>query len=99
VLIRIGRPETACGLPARIRLLPALMRISMKVVIRSIPIRYTVGQTVRIFPDTVRTFTKDTELAFKGLCDMLPQGIIFVEQGKPTHNLVKNPPVMKHEFS
>jgi hypothetical protein len=33
-----GRQETACGLPARVRLLPATTRSSTKVVIRSIPI-------------------------------------------------------------
>ena len=32
------RRETACGLPARVRLLPATTRSSTKVVIRSIPI-------------------------------------------------------------
>jgi hypothetical protein len=37
--INIGRPETACGRPARVRLLPATTRISTKVDIRSIPIR------------------------------------------------------------
>jgi hypothetical protein len=31
-----GRPETACGRPARVRLLPATTRSSTKVVIRSI---------------------------------------------------------------
>jgi hypothetical protein len=38
VWIRIGRRETACGRPARVRLLPATTRSSAKVVIRSIPI-------------------------------------------------------------
>ena len=32
-----GRRETACGLPARLRLLPATTRSSTKIVIRSIP--------------------------------------------------------------
>jgi hypothetical protein len=65
VWIRIGRPETACGRPVRFRLLPATMRSFTKV-IRSIPIRYTVGQAVRIFPATTRTFTKDTALSENG---------------------------------
>jgi len=33
-----GRPETACELPARVRLLPATTRSSTKIVIRSITI-------------------------------------------------------------
>ena len=32
-----GRRETACGLPARVRLLPATTRSSTKIVTRSIP--------------------------------------------------------------
>ena len=36
--ITIGRRETACGRPARVRFLPATTRSSKKVVIRSIPI-------------------------------------------------------------
>jgi hypothetical protein len=39
VWITIGRPEKACGRPARVRLLPATTQISMKVFIRSIPVR------------------------------------------------------------
>ena len=39
-----GRRETACGLPARFRLLPATTRSSMKVVIRRIPISDAGGQ-------------------------------------------------------
>jgi hypothetical protein len=39
VWISIGRPQTACGRPARFRLLPATTRSSTKVAIRSIPIR------------------------------------------------------------
>jgi hypothetical protein len=39
VWIIIGRPETACGRPALIRLLPASTRSSTKVVIWSIQIR------------------------------------------------------------
>jgi hypothetical protein len=66
VWISIGRSETACGRPARFRLLPATTRSYTKVVIRSIPIRYTVGLAVRIFPATTRTFTKDTALSGKG---------------------------------
>ena len=38
------RRETACGLPARVQLLPATARISTKVVIRSVPIPDTGGQ-------------------------------------------------------
>jgi hypothetical protein len=38
------RRETACGLPARFRLLPATTRSSMKVVIRSIPVSDVGGQ-------------------------------------------------------
>jgi len=40
-----GRRETACGLPARIRLLPATTRISTEIVIRSIPILHTTIHT------------------------------------------------------
>jgi hypothetical protein len=39
VWISIGRSKTACGRPARVRLLPTTTRSSMKVVIRSIQIR------------------------------------------------------------
>ena len=38
------RRETACGLPARLRLLPATTRSSTKVVIRSMPISDAGGQ-------------------------------------------------------
>ena len=38
------RRETACGLPVRVRLLPATTRSSTKVVIRSIPISDAGGQ-------------------------------------------------------
>jgi len=38
------RPETACELPARVRLLPATTRSSTKVVIRSIPTSDAGGQ-------------------------------------------------------
>ena len=41
---RHGSRETACGLPARFRLLPATTRSSTKVVIRSIPISDAGGQ-------------------------------------------------------
>jgi predicted nuclease with RNAse H fold len=89
------RRETACGLPTRVRLLPATTRSFTKVVIRSIPISdaggqcqtkqrsswtskrvvaahyrkddlLTVGLAVRIFPATMRTFTKDTALSEHG---------------------------------
>jgi hypothetical protein len=63
--ISIGRPETACGRPARVRLLPTTTRSSTKV-IRSIPICYTVGLAIRIFPATTRNFTKDTALVENG---------------------------------
>jgi hypothetical protein len=67
VWISIGRPETACGRPACVRLLlPATTLSSTKVVIRSMPIRYTVALAVRIFPATTRTFTKDTALSDSG---------------------------------
>ena len=89
------RRETACGLPARVRLLPATTRSSTKVVIGSIPISDAGGRcetkqrlswtrkrvvtahykkgdllncwtTVRIFPATIRTFTKNTTLSEHG---------------------------------
>jgi len=40
-----GRRETACGLPARVRLLPATTRSSTKIVIRSITILLTTIHT------------------------------------------------------
>jgi len=40
-----GRQETACGLPARIRLLPPTKRDSTKIVIRSIPVLLTTIHT------------------------------------------------------
>jgi hypothetical protein len=64
--ISIGRPETACGLPARVWLLSANSRISTKVVIRSTAIRETVGLAFRIFPASTRTFTEDTALSENG---------------------------------
>ena len=89
------RRETACGLPARFRLLPATKRSSTKVVIRRIPVSYaggqfetkhrlswkrkrvivahykkticyTVGLAVRIFPATMRNYTKDMALSEQG---------------------------------
>jgi hypothetical protein len=39
-----GRRETACGLPARYRLLPATTRSSTKAVISSIPLSDAGGQ-------------------------------------------------------
>jgi hypothetical protein len=49
VLIKVtaqhGRRETACGLPARVRLLPATTRSSTKIVITSIPILLTTIHT------------------------------------------------------
>jgi hypothetical protein len=47
-----GRRETACGLPARVRLLPATTRSSTKIVIRSIPILLTT--TVKSGSNTLR---------------------------------------------
>ena len=43
-----GRPETACGRPARVRLLPPTTRSSTNVVIRSTPISHTGGQSETI---------------------------------------------------
>jgi len=43
--VQLGRRETACGLPARVRLLPATMRSSTKIVIRSKPILLTTIHT------------------------------------------------------
>jgi len=40
-----GRRETACGLPARVRLLPATTRNSTEIVIRSIPVLLTTIHT------------------------------------------------------
>ena len=37
-----GRRETACGLPARVRFLPATTRSSTKIVTRGIPILTTI---------------------------------------------------------
>jgi hypothetical protein len=65
VSINIGFPMTPCGLPACVRLLPAITRNSTKV-FRSIPIPRTVGLAVRIFPATTRTFTKVTALSENG---------------------------------
>jgi hypothetical protein len=67
VWIGFGRPETACGRPARVLLLPATTRSSTKVFFfRRVPIRQTVELAVRIFPATTRTFTKDTALSENG---------------------------------
>jgi hypothetical protein len=57
--ISIGRPETACGRPVRVRLLPVTTRSSTKVVTRS-------RLAVRIFSSTTRTSTKDTALSENG---------------------------------
>jgi hypothetical protein len=59
VWISIGRPEAACGRPARVRLFPATTRSSTKVLSRS-------RLAVRIFPSTTRTFTKETALSENG---------------------------------
>jgi hypothetical protein len=76
VWISIGLLEMACGRPARVRLFPATTRSSTKV-IRSIPIRLSVGLAVRIFSATTPTFTKDTTrhgmgtaLARYGMCGL-----------------------------
>jgi len=45
---RHGRRETDCGLPARVRLLPATTRTSTKIVIRSIPILLTTIHTYNL---------------------------------------------------
>jgi hypothetical protein len=42
---QFGRQETACGLPARVRLLPAITRSYTKIVIRIIPILLTTIHT------------------------------------------------------
>jgi hypothetical protein len=57
--ISIGRPEMACGRPARFLLLPATTQSPTNVVTRS-------RLAVRIFPSTTRTFTKDTVLSENG---------------------------------
>jgi hypothetical protein len=62
----IGCPETACGQPAQVWFLPATTQSFTKVVIRSIPIHYTVGLAFRIFPATTRTLTKDMALSENG---------------------------------
>ena len=40
-----GRRETACGLPARVQLLPATTRSSTKIVIRNTPVLLTTIHT------------------------------------------------------
>jgi hypothetical protein len=62
----IGRPQKACGRPARVRLLPVTTRSTTKFVIRRIPIGKTVGLAVRMFPATMRNFTKDTAMSENG---------------------------------
>jgi hypothetical protein len=64
--ISVGCPETECGWPGRVRLLPATTQSSTKLVISSIPICETVGLSVRLFLATMRTFTKDTALSENG---------------------------------
>jgi hypothetical protein len=56
VWISIGRPERACGRPARVRLLPATTRSSTNGVTRR-------RLALRIFPSTTRNFTKYTVLS------------------------------------
>jgi hypothetical protein len=58
--------QRRCGRPARVRLLLATTRNATKAVIRSIPICYTVGLAVLIFPASTRTFMKDTALLENG---------------------------------
>jgi len=88
------RRETACGLTASVRFLPAITRSSTKLseayhlrcrwsvwnqtpfvmdednsdgcTLQKKTICYTVGLAVRIFPATMRTFTKDTALSEQG---------------------------------
>jgi hypothetical protein len=55
----IGRPETACRRPARVRLFPVTTRSYTKVVTRN-------RLAVRIFLSTTRYFTKDTALSENG---------------------------------
>jgi hypothetical protein len=57
--ISIGRPEKACGRPARFRLLPVTTRISTNVVT-------WIRLAVRIFPSTTRNFTKYTAVSEHG---------------------------------
>jgi hypothetical protein len=77
-----GRRETACGPPARVRLLPATTRGVPRSLLseayhspsqRSIPTTVKSGSStlqkrlaVRIFPATTRTFTKDTAMSEQG---------------------------------
>ena len=53
-----SRRETACGLPARLRFLPATTRSSTKIVIRSIPILLTTIHTYNCKSGS-RTLQKD----------------------------------------
>jgi hypothetical protein len=57
--ISIGRPETVCVRPARVRLLPAITRSSTKVLTWS-------RLEVRIFPSTTRAFLKEKALSENG---------------------------------
>jgi hypothetical protein len=70
--------------PAHIQLLPATMWISTKVVIRSIPIHWTTVLAVRIFPATMRTFTKDTALSENGRGTAWHAWINAAQQSKGT---------------
>jgi len=50
-------------------------------------IRYTVGIAVRIFPATMRNFTKDTELlehgrGEHGMCELARHGMAGARQGR-----------------
>jgi hypothetical protein len=71
VWISIGRPETACGRPACVRL-PCTTRSSTKVVTRS-------RLAVRIFPSTTRTSRRTRHCrrmagSRHGMCELTRQG-------------------------
>jgi hypothetical protein len=68
VWISMGRPETECGRPARVRLLPATTRSSTKVVTRT-------RLADRMFPSTTRTLRHYRRLAGSrhGMCELTRQ--------------------------
>jgi hypothetical protein len=57
-----GRRETACGLPARVRLLPATTRSSTNIIIRNIPILLTTIHTYEFKEWKQHTTKKDYPL-------------------------------------
>jgi len=66
-----GHQQTACGLPARVRLLPAITQSSTKIVIRSIPILlttihtsdYRVGATHYKKDDLLNCWTSSSDIS------------------------------------